>query len=515
MQQSEFEKKVQQKMGELKLSPTAAVWTKLAAGLPAEKKPRHWVFFMLLFAGLLTASLLLWNKYNTGAKKMVENDIAAKENGLQNNISQKNEENKKPVADGVIANQNNNDGIKTAAGTSRNNKTPAAVKIKQGWQAAVNNTPGINSIATNAKILKTKTTVKIKTKAPVAVDDDRQEFIAAPMENSVTANAKTVVRVGAPVAAVNDNLIEAAKNSAGGSAVITNKDIAINKDTAITTIIKNNTDDSAVIANKDIAINKDTAIATATNTSKNKKNHSRWQYGLRVAAGSGILKKDLFGSTPVFTADSWAFNTINNSVSNPVPTYVQVISTPNNPASGLAINWGLYAQKNITARCKLSAGLNYAYQANIIKVGNRVDSVATFNYAVNKNLAADNFYRIGDGIKYKNKFHLLQVPLLFEWALLKKLPVYFEGGTTMGYLVSSNALVYNGSSNTYFTDAIVFNKLLVCFNAGAGINVAQKTKLPFSIGYQFGYTTSSATKTVFGKQRFVTSLLYVKIPFKK
>ncbi len=49
MQNSEFEKRVQQKMEELKLTPTDAVWEKVAAGLPPEKKPRRWIIFFLLF----------------------------------------------------------------------------------------------------------------------------------------------------------------------------------------------------------------------------------------------------------------------------------------------------------------------------------------------------------------------------------------------------------------------------------------------------------------------------------
>jgi hypothetical protein len=346
----------------------------------------------------------------------------------------------------------------------------------------LNSTPDINAVAGSAKVLRIKTAVKIKTKVPGAVYDYEQELITEAIESNVTANAKTVVRVGAPVQ-VNDNITAASEKLAADSSIATNTNVATNKDTAIT---------------------------TATSKSETKKNNPKWQYGIRVASGFGALKKDLFGNKALFTADAVAFN---NTAGVPPP--VQIGSKPNNPATGLVFNAGFFAQKEINTRWSFIVGFNYAYQSNITKVGIRVDTVATFRFDVRKSLSADNYYKIGDDINYKNKFHLIEVPLLFQWRLSRKLPVYFEGGPTVGYLASSNALVYNSNSSAYFTDAAVFNKLLLSFTAGAGINLAQKKKLPFSIGYQFSYTASSATKTAFGKQHLVNSMLYVKIPFKK
>jgi hypothetical protein len=75
--------------------------------------------------------------------------------------------------------------------------------------------------------------------------------------------------------------------------------------------------------------------------------------------------------------------------------------------------------------------------------------------------------------------------------------------------------VYNSNTSAYFTSTEVFNKWLLSFNVGAGINLSQKTKFPFSIGYHFNYGIGSVTKKSFGKQHLVSSLLYLKIPLKK
>jgi Outer membrane protein beta-barrel domain len=485
MQQSEFEKQVQQKMEGLKLSPANAVWEKVAAGLPAEKKPRRWIFFILLFAGLLTGSFLLWNKFDREDKQVVTNDTAVKENVLQNNTAQnKDKKEIPPVAAAIITGQNNNDGIKIKTGGNNDDKKKVSAKVqsKPKSEVAVNNTTDMNVVSGKVKDRKIKTTTKIKTKVPITVAADEQELIVATEEKKLTENAKTVVRIVAP-AQVDDNIIKSAKQPGTASSAITNNEVVVNKDTAIT---------------------------TASSKSEKKKAHSQWQYGIKAAAGSGALKKDLFGNTPLFTADTRAFNT------SGIPPPVQIIPKPNNPVIGLALNVGFYAQKNINARWGFSTGLNYAYQSNTIEVGNRVDSVVNFYPgSLYNSLGTAGYYAGGSTINYKNKFHLIEVPLLFQWSLSKKSPLYFEGGPTVGYLISSNALVYNSNSGAYFTDAAVFNKLLVSFNAGAGINLAQKKKLPFSIGYQFKYSAGSVTKNDFGKQHFVNSLLYIKIPFKK
>ena len=62
MQNREFENKMQQKMKELTLTPADAVWDKVEAGLPEEKRPRRWIFFILFFAILIPGTLLLWQK---------------------------------------------------------------------------------------------------------------------------------------------------------------------------------------------------------------------------------------------------------------------------------------------------------------------------------------------------------------------------------------------------------------------------------------------------------------------
>jgi len=155
------------------------------------------------------------------------------------------------------------------------------------------------------------------------------------------------------------------------------------------------------------------------------------------------------------------------------------------------------------------------YQLNNIKVGNKVDSSINFSVDINKNLTTSSYYHTGNSTSYKNKFHLLEIPLIFQYQFPKSSRFYIEAGPSVTCLLRSNALVYSQKTKAYVTDKDIFNKFGASINGGLVVNFARNKALPFSIGYQFKYGVGSVVKTSFGKQHFINSLLYLKIPFKK
>ena len=66
MQENEFEKQVQQKMDELKLHPSDAVWTKIEAQIKKEKR-RRWmlIFLPVILIGSLYGGYVLLNRNNS------------------------------------------------------------------------------------------------------------------------------------------------------------------------------------------------------------------------------------------------------------------------------------------------------------------------------------------------------------------------------------------------------------------------------------------------------------------
>ena len=84
MQENEFEKRVQQKMDELKIAPSDAVWQKIEPQIRKEKR-RRWllIFLPVMFIGLLYGGYVLLTSNDPDPKphqqvtKNLQQDITA------------------------------------------------------------------------------------------------------------------------------------------------------------------------------------------------------------------------------------------------------------------------------------------------------------------------------------------------------------------------------------------------------------------------------------------------------
>lgn len=478
MQNHEFEKRMQQKMEELKLAPADAVWEKVEAGLPPEKKRRRWVIFILLFFVIATCSILLRSKLNTDHLKTSENNLTAKENTVQDTGAQNIEPIRKQLTD-------DNDAVKseqliattTKINTSKKKITvsPAKTKIriKSTTSNQSDNVSGEDLVANNYKQLKTAGSNKISIKAPVQSAKENEKITETIVNNEDAGEIKNITKTDTTVL-TNDSLVA---------------------------------DNTETKADSLVVLKKDTAKTNGPYVKKKNGNKLKWAYGFEFAAGVSAVKNNLFSNAPVF-ADA-------NAAYTSGPPNPQVRAAPNNPSKGAAFSFGVYMQRVINEKWRFSTGLNYLYQNNFILVGTKVDTPVTVRLDAFKDLSTNNYYTSGSSSTYKNKYHLVEIPILFQYQFSKKSPVYFKTGLTAAYLLQSNALVYNSNSSAYITDKSIFNRAIFSVNIGAGIILAKKTKFPFSIGYQFKYSIGSVTKTTFGKQHFVNSLLYFKVPIKK
>lgn len=472
MQNSEFEKKIQQKMEELKFPPSDTVWQQIEAGLPAEKKRRRWIIFILLFITLSAGSLFFLNQFNSPDERIVENLPNTKKTGLQNTATQNSQNPDQAFLDTTVS-LKKGEAVEVSGNYTINKKMQTTgasfkVKIKSGNTDNLNDIVEVDSFTRKLEKFKINADVKVKINASIPVSDIEENFIAG--SGKEDGNEKIKIVTG---------------------------------DTAISTIVKLIAEPQKVAIDSVTLLKKDTTI-TVTGKSEKKKKISEWQYGIFLGSGISTVKNQLFSNSSVFANATGVFG---GSVTNQS-------TLANDPTPGAAFNFGFYVQKVIKSGWKFNTGLTYVYQFNKLKVGNRVDSSANF-YFDNKSIEANRYYKPGDSVTYKNKFHLLEIPLLFQYRLSKKSRVYFEAGPTVSYLIYSNAMIYNSSRSVYFTDNDLFSKFLLSFNAGAGINLAPKSKMPFSIGYQFKYGVGSIVKTTFGKQHLVTSVVYLKIPLKK
>ncbi len=477
MQNREFEKQVQQKMEELKLSPADAVWQKVEAALPEERtKHRRWVVLFIFL--LLSTGAFVWVNLGSHKKNVT---ISAVEN-----------ENTAAV---VIA-PDDKAGTVSASSKTNNNSNDDAVNYASN---TTSNTTAGKKIATAAGL-------KITIKKPAAT----AILLTTDEENEPLKTDKPLITKGQTKVKIKESDTETLNLEINNTNQDEVDNTVTNKPTSDITKLKDSI--IAIVKNAD-SINlvvkaKDSTATLVTTQSKSKKRLKKWQYGLDFSLGSGKITNSIFSNQPVY-ADARSFNqgiTIIPGSNN---------AAPNSPQAGTAFALGFYAETKLNKKWVFKTGLRYVYQNNSLKVGNRKDSSANFTFDMNKSAAASKYYSTGNSITYKNQFHFIEIPVHFKYKISSSIPVYAETGSSVAYLLSSNALVYNSSASAYITSPVLFNKFLVFVNAGASIDVSVKKKFPLSIGFNLKYSAGSVTQKAFGKQYLTNSLLYLKIPIKK
>jgi len=90
---------------------------------------------------------------------------------------------------------------------------------------------------------------------------------------------------------------------------------------------------------------------------------------------------------------------------------------------------------------------------------------------------------------YKNHYHFISVPAVFDWQLLKSLPLNFNAGLSLQYLAGSNALRFDYTTQSYFHSIDAFNRTQVFSELGLSYSVPLKQKpLTFGLQPQYGLT---------------------------
>ena len=500
MLNSEFENKVQQQMEELNIHPAADLWDKIEARLEPEKKPRRWLFFLLLFVLVIGVSLLVWD-FSRPAQSRI-----AKAPGVERSVQ-------KPAVINLPQNVADSAPVEALPGIgkdrgSANEKAGAGKELKdQSFSKVIK--PVVpqhkdeNMAEKNlrrSKVFKSKGVARTNMISPEARPLPANEKQKHPIENAVVFALTPAKKLPA---AANDSL-----------SLFNNSPFTTN-DSALTIIHLpfptshpplTTPHSSLTVDHSQFSPIADSPIIKSRETESLKKASSKWQYGATIGFGLSNVVNGVFSNKPVL-ADA-NYNSAGGGAGSGAG------SLPNDPSASAAFTVGLHIERNIGSRIKLATGVQYVYQSSVIKTGRRVDSAATYNFSSSK-IHAGSYYLPGNSMLYKNKMHFIQLPILFQYKLSDKFPVYLEAGPTVSYLLRSNALFYNRAASAYLSSMDAFNRVSLSFTAGAGFKVNAKKRLPLSAGYRFNFGVSSITKEPFGNQQAQSSMLYLTVPVKK
>ena len=448
MEQNNFEKQVQQKMEELKIHPSESAWGNIEKRIAQNSNRKKLIFILSILIPLVLFTAFYWaynsSKSNSSGQK--NESFAIVKNGNQkNDLSVE-----KP-------DQLNKNYTETEKRTERKKDE---VKIKK-FNSKNQPLKKINSPRILKSDLSDFDSSQEKVNKIEIVNDNKVEKSLSPRtvyESQIKADAADKM---------NGNNITNESSSTEKEDENVKEKLAFKKQTK---------EDTA-------------AVVGPSKISTVKKQKANWDMGFAVTGGTSFA-----GNVPLSinkSADYLASPATGGS-SQP-PNYYM----PSKSGNSLAFTAGVFIQKNIFAKNKISIGLNYKYFSTTNKVGNKIDSLRSNFYSATSpaNQSHD----------FHNKFHFLELPVTFKLRLNpnKSLPLYWNAGFSISQLIATNALQFKNDRGLYYQDNSFFNKTQIGFNTGFSATLFSKNKNAVSVGPYFYYgATSLSNKGLYNQTHF-------------
>ncbi|MFM9907847.1 MAG: hypothetical protein ACKVOW_00790, partial [Chitinophagaceae bacterium] len=312
------------------------------------------------------------------------------------------------------------------------------------------------------------------------------------------------------------NLIDKVRSAPVASIAQTEeKDSSLPLQEIKTTIIEDHLTNEVVVSSRTDTINNAIAItppvinSNQTEVTQKKKPtiNNKWQWGITATIGVGRIAQggilNAFEKSLVLDASA-------NGSNNQVPGSLFNLK-PSALNSGANWSAGFFIQYKRSEKVQVSAGINYNYFSSHNEIGARVDSSLLIRNNNSTNVLVDDFYRNSSNSfsvsSYKSNYRFFELPVSLQLRLTKtnKLPFYWINGLSVGYLFSTNALHYDGTTTVYYKDNNLLTRTQVGFNTGFSFQLFSKSKNPLEVGPQFNYKLSRLLKSTNGDSRHLLS----------
>jgi Outer membrane protein beta-barrel domain len=428
MHENNFEDQVHNKMQQLGFDPSEAVWTAVEKEINRDKKRRKPLLIIFFLSGLLLGGVgIYFVLMKNSSDKIIAAQIS-KDHGETNN--------KPSVRSGQSAKLQTNTTTKTI--TNKNDQDDAKNANVQ---------TGTNANDRNIKMV------------PKANQSNGSALMNA--ENK-DAETNTIQNANHPAKQEPDNTIANTYDSSG---------------------LKKNT---ASVMKKDFP--KD-SLSDPKKATHEKSKISLWKIEFTGGIGFSDIHQSLFKQS--YNTGLYAFTPANgsNASTAPVPAASEI-------NTGFSFVAGVDLKRNLSKHISISAGLNYHFYSTHIHTGYAVDSSVTVYYnaafsASSPSYLANGFYQNGVAHNYTNQYHFIELPVSVNFQLnkSKKLPVYWEAGLSLSYLIGTNALFFDPNGNLYYQNRDLFNKTQLSGTTSLLIGIpVHKNELQLGPQLQYGFT---------------------------
>lgn len=449
MEENKFEKQVQQKMDELKLHPSDSVWEYVKTRID-KRKNQKWGFlvFFFLFVLLLSGGYWLFNSPDHSISKGHEISNNIKKQGGETSSLDKNN----AIAEKEVSNsgtEKKDDANSEVTKTRRQNLVKREINKGQKYGNMI---VSVNSTEAETVNIPGKNNDELKlNQVPDEPGDSDVNIKATPgLQNELTS-------------------IDSTK-----------KDLSADK--SVTKILE-----------KEV----DTLAGNNSKKSFSPPSKNKWSVGFFISGGISHVGNQFLG---LGYASADYLQNSNGTGSGGIQ-----IPSPSKVKNAVGYIGGIFLEKNISSKTKVSFGINYKEFNTSNMVGQKNDT--TGNYSARNTQA-----------RYYNNFKFIELPLQLKVQLgkSKTLPVFWSGGITLSQLVNSNALQFDPGTGIYYEENSLFNKTQIGLRTGLSIPVFTTQKSTILLGPNFYYATSQlANDGLYNKKHFVFIGLHTEIIFRK
>lgn len=492
MQENEFEKRVQERMDEFRLHPSPSVWSNVERELSAKRK-RRVIYVVLLLAGL---GLLGYSGYTFFSHDSRPNLVHENTQPLQKQPASPGQTPANTTSPGATQsnlntpeNQGNVSPTSNPATTeittsrpavdnpvaplSQDNRLDKPATVKQKPQGKPQDIPVLSQQkpATRNNNSRTKQLQEPETKNVAAIDQEKR-------------NNSPVITPDLPV---NDAVItDKPKNNITADNVVTQNAVAKNDSSTSASSVENRLPGNDLVVN-DTTLTPGTDTTQAVADAKPKKNPKiRWK--AEVSGGWAFSQNKILSFNAAASNADYVMY-----YSTPAPQAGssgsgRIIRSPSPVRSAPAFKVGLVGEMPLTDKSSLSFGLRYAMMSERLEIGTFQDTVYRSSSFQSSNSAINGAYGGAKQKRYSGRYHFLELPVLYHLQLNrgKKVPISWNGGLSVSYMLGTNALVYDtAGGGIYYRNSDLFNKLHLNLLTGVFFRFGAADKWQWSIGPEF------------------------------
>lgn len=479
MRDNEFDKGVQEKMGEFRLPPSAPVWMEVERRI-RERKRRRILIFWFCLAGLLMAGFGGWWFWESNDRPA----LSITKEGSNSSVIRSTEKNTKDPREEIAlpAKDDKEQKINVADPSSSPSVGKDLSKINRGETTTGMNAPLLVKSSSLKQLNKKTADKELTSKAQLTAGSGKTTRKQTSPKNKVDKFVPD-----------NDSQVATQKSTTEFPVASTSE----NKSTTEPPVPATATLAVAVPVDISTAKPADTVQAVGndkqqTTPSLRKSKKSKWQTGIVFAYGESRLIR---GGLSLFSEKS--FDALQSGVSSGNGNFNNQSFADSVPLKGSGIHTGLFVKRQLGKKTSFSAGLNWSYYSGKQRVGTRVDSIRQLSSPFNTD-TRNGFYRSGNASRFTNRYYYLQLPLLLHWQVNKGSnwpAIEWENGFVPSFLIASRALVYDPASRIFFRDKKVYNSFSLVYQTGLTATLASRTKHPLTAGVYYNYHISRLQKT--------------------